>query len=125
MTLGSGSRSTGWLLLKSGRWCMFDRVVTSLLRRLRLLGVGQIQGGLQAPRELDRIVVRPEVHVEQLRGVAEAMIVQRRRLDTVLPKRLGDAIHLTGDEHEIAGDRGFAIAGRLEVERRIHTLAGQ
>src|SRR5215510_8015789 len=125
MTLGSGSRSTGWLLLKSGRWCMFDRVVTTLLRGLRLLGVGQVQGGLQATRELDRIVVRPEVHVEQPRGVAQAVIVQRRRLDTVLPKRLGDAIHLTGDEDEIAGDRRLAVAGGLEVERRIDALAGQ
>src|SRR5262245_29828780 len=124
MTLGSGSRSIGSPLLKSGRWSVVDRIV-ALLRGLRLPRICQIQGGLQAPRELDRIVVCPEVHVEQSRGVTETMIVQRRRLDTVLPKRLGDAVHLTGDEHEIAGDRCLAIAGRLKVERRIHTLAGQ
>src|SRR2546429_3800909 len=43
----------------------------------------------------------------------------------MLAKRLGDAIYLARDENEIACNRRLAIAGRLEVKRRVDTLGGQ
>ena len=48
------------------------------VEELRLLAVREVQSGLQASRQLHRIVVGPEMHVEQAGAVVESVIVQCR-----------------------------------------------
>ena len=53
-------------------------------RALWLRAVGLTQGGLEPLRKLDRVVIRPEVHVEEPRHVHEAVVVDCRHVDAVL-----------------------------------------
>src|SRR5256885_3754254 len=50
---------------------------------LGLRAVGLTQGSFEPLRKLDRVVVRPEVHIEEPRHVHEAMIVDGRHVDAV------------------------------------------
>src|SRR4029453_1624194 len=54
--------------------------------------VGEIEGRLQTLRQLRRIVIGPEVHVEESRRVEEPVIVDRGHLRTWLPGRPGRGI---------------------------------
>src|SRR5262249_57680851 len=55
---------------------------------------------------------------EQPRLLVEHMTMYRRHLDAVRAQRRDDGVHFVAGEHEIAGDRGLAIAGRLKADRR-------
>ena len=46
----------------------------------------------------------------------EHVAVQRRHLDAVLAQRLDHRVDLIRRQHEVAGDRRLAAAGRLEVD---------
>src|SRR5262245_58565529 len=59
--------------------------ITSLLLAVRL-----IQRRPQALSQLRRVIIRPEMHVEEPRRVLETMVVQRRHVDAVLPQGPGD-----------------------------------
>jgi hypothetical protein len=50
-----------------------------------MLHIHQIQCGTQALGELLRIIVRPEVHEEEMRGVVDHMTVERGHFDPMLP----------------------------------------
>ena len=66
--------------------------------------------------ELDGIVVRPKVHEEQPRLFIKHVTMQGRYLDAVAAQRFDDGIDLACHHHEIARDRGFAVASRLETD---------
>ena len=53
------------------------------------------------------------------------MIVNRRDVDSMLPKRARDGIDLFVDQHEITGDGCLAIGERLKVQRRHHAHGRQ
>src|SRR5262249_57152255 len=63
-----------------------------------------VERSLQTLRELGRIVVRPEVHVAESRRVGEAVIVDRRPVDPVLPERASHWIHFLVGEPAVARD---------------------
>src|SRR5207249_12169579 len=71
---------------------------------LRLDAVGLLERGLQALSELRRVVVGPEVHVEEPRRVHEPMVVDRGDDDAVLLERLVDGVRRTGCEGEARRD---------------------
>src|ERR671933_905694 len=83
-----------------------------------------VEGGAKPLGELLRIVVRPEMHEEEARLLAEHVVVQGRDLDAVLAKRAEHRVHLVGREHEIARDGRLAAPGRLEIDgdRGAHRL---
>src|SRR5262249_15995360 len=72
----------------------------------------------QALGQLHRIVGSPEVHIEETGRVLEAVIVNRRDVDAVLPEGLRDGIDFAIHEDEVAGDGRLAVGGRLEVHHR-------
>src|SRR4051794_8103994 len=80
----------------AARWCMAGSIGRGRRRAtgLRRLRVDQIEGRAQPTRELRRIVVRPEVHVEEAGLVVERVAVDSRDLDAVLTKRRRDRIDL-------------------------------
>src|SRR5262249_22677163 len=97
------------------RECKDTPVATySSLRCLRLFAVGHVEGCLEAARESNRVVVRPEMHVEQTRAISKRVVVDGRHLDAVLAQRLRDWIDFARDEDEVTRNGRFAIAGRLE-----------
>ena len=73
-----------------------------------LLAIRLIQGGPQPSGQLPRVIVRPEMHVEEPRGILEAVVVHRRHVDAVLPQGPGDRIHLLVDQDEVSRDRRLA-----------------
>src|SRR2546430_14114665 len=72
----------------------------ALFRPLRLLAVGQLERGFQSLGELDRIVIGPEVHVEEPRRVLQPMVVARRAVEAMLPPGQGDGIHFFANEED-------------------------
>src|SRR2546425_11415298 len=80
-----------------------------------LAAVRMVERRLQRLCQLRRVVVGPEVHVEEAWHVQERVIVDRRHVDAVLPKRLGHGVHFLVDQYEIPGDGRFAVARRLKV----------
>src|SRR5262249_35061936 len=84
-------------------------VVTSRARRL-------IQRLAQPLRQLQGVVVRPEVHEEQPGLLGQHVAVDRRDLDPVRPQGLDHRVDLLANEHEVARDRSLAAAARLEVD---------
>src|SRR5688572_21603915 len=71
---------------------------------------------IEPGRKFLRVIVGPEMHEEQARLVVEHVVVQRRHVDPVRVQRLDDWIDLVLGEYEVAGDRGLARAGGLEVD---------
>src|SRR5437660_11613000 len=63
----------------------FSRVTHFM--RSPLLAAGLVERGLESLRQLHRVVVRPEVHVEESRRVHERVVVDRRDVDALLPER--------------------------------------
>src|SRR5437879_8375971 len=116
------TRARSWMTHFIGVLRPADR---ALFRPLRLLAVGQLERGFQSLGELDRIVVGPEVHVEEARSVLQPMVVERRDVDAMLPQGQGDGIHFLVDEDEVPGDRGLPIRRRLEVNYWRHRRGGQ
>src|SRR5262245_5536625 len=88
----------------------FSRVIhfmtwgASLLAAVRL-----VERGFQCLCQLRRVVVGPEVHVEQPRRIHERMIVDRGHVDAVLSQRLGHGIHFLVGQHEITRDGRLAV----------------
>src|SRR5437016_4533319 len=64
---------------------------------LRLRAVGLTQGSLEPLRKLDRVVIRPEVHIEESRRVHEAVVVDGGHVDAVLREGPSDGVHLLVD----------------------------
>src|SRR5436305_729413 len=54
------------------------------LLRLTLRDVHTVERGAQAPRQLLRVVVGPEVHEEEARAFGQHVAVQRRHLNAVI-----------------------------------------
>src|ERR1043165_6817248 len=77
-----------------------------------------VERGAQAPGELDRIVVGPKMHEDQARLLGQHVAVDRRPLDAVLAQHLDHRIDFLAGQHEVAGDRRLAAAGRLEIDCR-------
>src|SRR5206468_3705266 len=90
-----------------------------------LAAVGLVERGLEGLRQLDRVVVAPEVHVEEPRCIHETVVMQRRHVDAVLPEGPGYSVHLLVEEHKVPGDGCLAIRGRLKVHHRYHSHGGQ
>src|SRR5713101_4113702 len=76
---------------------------------LRFRAVGLPQCRLQPLGKLDRVVIRPEVHVEEPRRVHEAVVVDSRHVDAVLHQGPGDSVHLIVDQDEIASYGSLAV----------------
>src|SRR5215469_9585955 len=74
-----------------------------------------VQTPAQPFRKLDGVVVGPEMHKEQPRLLIEHVAVQSSYLDAGGTERLDDRINFACHHHEIARDRGFATASRLET----------
>src|SRR5262245_24498749 len=66
-----------------------------------LLDVHMVQGRAQPCRQLQRVVVSPEVHEEHPRLLGQHVAVQGRDLNAVSLQSLDHRIHLLGGEHEI------------------------
>jgi len=69
-----------------------DGGLVNQARCLWLRAVRLTQGSFRPLGELDRVIIRPEVHVEGPRHVHEAMIVDGRNLDAVLREGSGDGV---------------------------------
>jgi hypothetical protein len=67
-----------------------------------------LQCSAKAIRELDCVVIRPEVDEERAWVVANHVIVDRRHLDPVVTKRRDERIELARKGDEISGDRRLA-----------------
>src|SRR5215216_3545852 len=74
----------------------------------------------QSPRQLQRVVMRPEMHENQPRLFGQHVTVDRRDLDAMLTQCLDDRVHFLAGKDEITGNRRLAVAGWLEVDRRRH-----
>jgi len=84
---------------------------------LALCVVHLVGRGFESARQLDGIVVCPEMHEEQARLVIQHVIVDCRHLDAVLPNGAKHRIDHRSDQYEVAGDRRLAVAGRRDVDR--------
>ena len=71
-------------------------------------------------RELDRVIVRPEVKEEKPRLFSQHMAVDGRHLDAVRTQRLDDGIYFVAGQDEVTGDRCLVATGWLEVDARGH-----
>jgi len=65
-----------------------------------LSAVREIQRRPKPPRQLQRVVVRPKVQVEQARLVAERVVVQRGDLDAIRAERARHGVHLAAALHD-------------------------
>ncbi len=81
---------------------------------------GFVKRGAQSPRELQGIVIGPEMQEEQPRLFVQHVAVDRGHLDAVRPQRPDHGIDLLAGKYEIAGNGGFAAAGGLEADRSRH-----
>ena len=54
------------------------------LRRLALLHIYFVERGAQPSRQLLRVVIRPEMHEEQVRRIRKHVAVERRHFNTVI-----------------------------------------
>src|ERR1035437_2913772 len=87
---------------------------------LALLRVSVVECAAQGPCELHRIVVRPEVHVEEARHVIQCMAMQSYCLNAVVLQNLHHGSNLFPRQREVPSNGGFPIAGWLEVDRDAH-----
>src|SRR5262249_37020266 len=91
---------------------------------LALYACRLVERRAQTAGELERVVIRPEMHEEEPRLLPEHVAVHGGHFDSIRPQRLHYRIPLGAGQREVAGDRGFAIAGRLEVDRRGNPQGG-
>jgi hypothetical protein len=56
-------------------------------------------------RQFLRIIVRPEVHKENVRRIRQHVAVKGSYIDTVISQSLDYRIHFTRNQHEVARDR--------------------
>src|ERR1035437_1364103 len=112
------SRRRGCHESRHSEW---TRLALQSLRSLALLRVGAIECTAQGLCELHRIVVRPDVHVEEARHVIQCMAMQSYRLNAVILQNLHNGSNLFPQQREVPGNGGFSIAGRLEVDRGAHS----
>src|SRR5262249_30069937 len=75
----------------------------------------------QPARELERVIIGPEVHEEETRLLNEHVAMQGGDLDSVLPQRLDYGIDLDVEQNEVAGYGGLAAACRLKIDRGSYT----
>src|ERR1700737_185546 len=76
-----------------------------------------VERGAQSACKLQRVIIGPEVHEEKPRLLVEHVAMKRRHLDAVRTQSLDDRVHFFAGQHEIAGYRSLAAAGRLEAYR--------
>src|SRR6516162_7630312 len=92
--------------------CQFSPSLrTSALRARRL-----VERGAKAFRQLQRIVVGPEVQKKESWLLVQHVTVDCRHFDAICKKRLDYRVDLITRQHKIASDRRFAAAGRLEID---------
>src|SRR4051795_6878349 len=84
--------------------------------RLALRKIDMRQRRLQPGRELQGIVMRPEMHEVEARLLADHVIVQRRHLDAILPYGFHHRRDFFVGQNEIAGNRCLAAAERLKID---------
>src|SRR5215208_2823281 len=97
-------------------WCVTARSASQTPSALCARGL--IKSCAQALSELERIVVRPEMHENQPGLLSQHVTVDCRHLDAVLSESLDNRIHFVSYQYEVTGNGGLAAAGRLEVNRR-------
>src|SRR5437899_11587084 len=85
---------------------------------LNLLDVHLVQRGAEPVRQLERVVVRPVMHEEEVRAVGQHMTVEGRDGDAVVAQGTDHGVHLIPDQDEVPSDRRLATTRRLEVDRR-------
>src|SRR5882757_6595027 len=61
-----------------------------------------VERGTQALGELDRVVIRPEMHEEEPRLFVQHVTVERRDVDAMRPQCGDHRVHLVAGQHEIA-----------------------
>src|SRR4051794_11444487 len=71
---------------------------------------------LQPGRELQGIVVRPEMHEVEARLLADHMVVQSRDLDAILTQRFHNWRDFFVGQNEIASNRRLAASERLKID---------
>src|SRR4051794_31228062 len=71
---------------------------------------------LQSGSELERIVLRPEMHEVEARLLTEHVVVHGCNLDTVLAQRLHYRRDFLVGQNEITGDRRLAASERLKID---------
>src|SRR5437660_7771026 len=99
----------------SGRYATSEWEVS---KHLNLLDVHLVQRGTEPVRQLARVVVRPEMHEEEVRAIGQHVAVKGRDGDAVVAQGPDYGVHLIPDHDEVPGDRRLAPTGRLEVDRR-------
>src|SRR5262245_5959617 len=78
---------------------------------------GLVERRAQALRQLQGIIVGPEMAEEQTWLLVQHVAVQGGYLDPVTSQGLDDGVDLVGRQNEVAGDRRFTAARRLEADR--------
>jgi hypothetical protein len=74
--------------------------------------VNEIDGGLDALRQIRRAPHPVHVHVEDARLLPEEVMVESRHVQPVLQQGRHDGIHLVLGEHEVAHHHVHALALR-------------
>src|SRR5215207_5446957 len=77
---------------------------------------GLVKRRAQCAGELERVIMRPEMHKNQAWLLAQHMTVNRGHLDTVGAQHPEYLLHFLCRQHEVAGDGGVTTASRLEVD---------
>src|SRR5690242_13017261 len=76
----------------------------------RTLYVGKIQRGAQSWRESPNVIVRPEMHEEQMWRITDHVAVQRSDLDSVLTQCPHHRIDFTPKQDKVPGDGRLPLA---------------
>jgi hypothetical protein len=92
------------------------------LRKLPLLRVNFVEGGLDALSDRFRATNRPEVHEQQAWLLGEDMAVECRDFDVMIFQCGDDRIYFVRCHHEVSGGGYLAGTGLLKVDRFSHAL---
>src|SRR4051794_38873876 len=84
--------------------------------RSALRKIDMRQRRLQPGRELQGIVMRPEMHEVEARLLADHVVVQSRDLDAILTQGFHNWRDFFVDQNEIAGNRRLAASERLKID---------
>src|SRR6516164_7703340 len=74
-----------------------------------------IERSSKTPCELERVVVRPEMHEKQSGLLRQHVAMERGHLDPIFPQRFDDRVNLVPEQNKIARDGHLAASRRLEV----------
>ena len=74
-----------------------------------------IERSSKTPRELERVVVRPEMHEKQPRLFRQHVAMEGGHLDPVFPQRLYHGVDFVPEQNEIARNGGLPASRRLKV----------